>query len=168
MLSACRSRTALTRSSTESSVDGHLLWPWSELPDSDQGCQFTYSDVVGRLQGEQIEISWSGQKRCYDNILVERLWRKVKYVAAGFSAKPSKGVPPRLQRWLRGGDQPGPVPLDLVPCKAQKCTGKQNSPHGLHLDHSLSLPSEVNDVRCPSFPKKGRYLMLGKNKELRT
>ena len=46
---------------------------------SDQGCQFTSSDFVARLQAEKIKISWSGRKRCYDNILVERLWRTVKY-----------------------------------------------------------------------------------------
>jgi putative transposase len=34
---------------------------------------------VGKLQAEKIKISWSGRKRCYDNILVERLWRTVKY-----------------------------------------------------------------------------------------
>ena len=34
---------------------------------------------MGRLQAEGIKISWSGRKRCYDNILVERLWRTVKY-----------------------------------------------------------------------------------------
>jgi putative transposase len=46
---------------------------------SDQGCQFTSTDFVARLQREEIKISWSGRKRCYDNILVERLWRTVKY-----------------------------------------------------------------------------------------
>ena len=46
---------------------------------SDQGCQFTSSDFVAKLQAEKIKISWSGRKRCYDNILVERLWRTVKY-----------------------------------------------------------------------------------------
>jgi putative transposase len=34
---------------------------------------------VARLQTEEIKISWSGRKRCYDNILVERLWRTLKY-----------------------------------------------------------------------------------------
>ena len=57
-----------------------------EIFHSDQGCQFTSGDFVARLQAEEIRISWSGRKRCYDNILVERLWRTVKYVAAGFSA----------------------------------------------------------------------------------
>ena len=46
---------------------------------SDQGCQFTSSGFVAKLQAEKIKISWSGRKRCYDNILVERLWRTVKY-----------------------------------------------------------------------------------------
>jgi putative transposase len=50
-----------------------------EVFHSDQGCQFTSSAFVARLQAEEIKISWSGRKRCYDNILVERLWRTVKY-----------------------------------------------------------------------------------------
>jgi len=50
-----------------------------EIFHSDQGCQFTSSDFVVRLQAEGIKISWSGRKRCYDNILVEMLWRTVKY-----------------------------------------------------------------------------------------
>jgi len=73
-----------------------------EIFHSDQGCQFTSSDFVVRLRKESIRISWSGRKRCYDNILVERLWRTLKYVAAGFSAKPSRGVSACLQRWLGG------------------------------------------------------------------
>jgi len=50
-----------------------------EIFHSDRGCQFTSGDFVARLQAETIKISWSGRKRCYDNILVERLWRTVKY-----------------------------------------------------------------------------------------
>ena len=50
-----------------------------EIFHSDQGCQFTSGDFMVRLQAETIKISWSGRKRCYDNILVERLWRTVKY-----------------------------------------------------------------------------------------
>ena len=49
-----------------------------EIFHSDQGCQFTSSDFVSRLRAEELRISWSGLKRCYDNILVERLWRTVK------------------------------------------------------------------------------------------
>ena len=50
-----------------------------EIFHSDQGCQFTCRDFVARLQAEEIKISWSGRKRYYDNILVERLWRTDKY-----------------------------------------------------------------------------------------
>jgi putative transposase len=45
----------------------------------DQGCQFASGDFVARLQAEEIKISWSGRKRCYNNILVERLWRTLKH-----------------------------------------------------------------------------------------
>ncbi len=50
-----------------------------EIFHSDQGCQFTSGNFVARLQAKEIKISWSGRKRCYDNILVERLWRTLKY-----------------------------------------------------------------------------------------
>lgn len=46
---------------------------------SDQSCQFMSSDVVAKLQREKVKISWPGRKCCYDNILVEKLWRNVKY-----------------------------------------------------------------------------------------
>jgi hypothetical protein len=44
-----------------------------------KGCQFTSTDFVARLQAEEIKISWTERKRCYANILVERLWRTLKY-----------------------------------------------------------------------------------------
>jgi putative transposase len=50
-----------------------------EIFHSDQGSQFTSSDFVERLQADKFKISWSGRRRCFDNILVERLWRTVKY-----------------------------------------------------------------------------------------
>jgi putative transposase len=99
-----------------------------EIFHSDQGCQFTSGDFVARLKAEEIKVSWSGRKRCYDNILVERLWRTVKYVAAGFSPKASRGVPTCLQRWLGGRDQPGPIPMEVPPCKTSQLPGRQNSP----------------------------------------
>jgi putative transposase len=34
---------------------------------------------VASQQADGIKLSWSGRKRCYDNILVERLWCPVKY-----------------------------------------------------------------------------------------
>jgi putative transposase len=37
-----------------------------QILDSDQGCQFTFGDLVARLKEEEIKISWSGRRRCYD------------------------------------------------------------------------------------------------------
>ena len=34
---------------------------------------------MAKLKSEKTKISWSGRKHCYDNILVERLWRMFKY-----------------------------------------------------------------------------------------
>lgn len=46
---------------------------------SDQGKQYTCTKFVDTLKSRDIAISMSGKGRAYDNILVERLWRTVKY-----------------------------------------------------------------------------------------
>jgi len=46
---------------------------------SDQGSQYTCSDFIDEFKDRKIKISMSGQGRCFDNILAERLWRTVKY-----------------------------------------------------------------------------------------
>jgi putative transposase len=51
-------------------------------PDSfntDQGAQFTSHDFTGRLAAAGIQMSMDGRGRALDNILIERLWRTVKY-----------------------------------------------------------------------------------------
>lgn len=46
---------------------------------SDQGKQYTSTKFIDVLNQSDIAISMSGKGRCFDNILVERLWRTVKY-----------------------------------------------------------------------------------------
>ena len=46
---------------------------------SDQGGQYTCTDFIDELKKRKIQISMSGRGRCFDNILIERLWRTVKY-----------------------------------------------------------------------------------------
>ena len=46
---------------------------------SDQGKQYTCTKFVEVLKAGGIDISMSGKGRAFDNILVERLWRTVKY-----------------------------------------------------------------------------------------
>jgi len=46
---------------------------------SDQGKQYSSMKFVDALKRREIRISMSGRGRAFDNILVERLWRTVKY-----------------------------------------------------------------------------------------
>lgn len=46
---------------------------------SDQGCQFTSDAWINALQAKKIQVSMDGKGRWVDNILIERLWRTIKY-----------------------------------------------------------------------------------------
>lgn len=50
-----------------------------EIFNSDQGSQFTSDEFVGVLKGHGIRVSMDGRGRAMDNIMIERLWRSVKY-----------------------------------------------------------------------------------------
>ena len=50
-----------------------------EVFNSDQGSQFTSADFTGVLLSAGVAISMDGAGRAFDNILIERLWRTVKY-----------------------------------------------------------------------------------------
>ncbi len=56
---------------------GGLAQP--EIFNSDQGSQFTAAGWLEVLHNNNIAISMDGRGRCFDNIMVERLWRSVKY-----------------------------------------------------------------------------------------
>ena len=50
-----------------------------EIFNTDQGSQFTSDMWLGRLHRSEIKISMDGRGRALDNVMVERLWRTVKY-----------------------------------------------------------------------------------------
>jgi putative transposase len=50
-----------------------------EIFNRDQGAQFTSLDCTGRLASAGLQMSLDGRGRALDNVLVERLWRTVKY-----------------------------------------------------------------------------------------
>jgi len=50
-----------------------------EIFNTDQGSQYTGSAFTGVLKHHGIRISMDGKGRAMDNIMVERLWRTVKY-----------------------------------------------------------------------------------------
>ena len=53
--------------------------PHPEIFNTDQGAQYTGSAFTGVLKEHEIKISMDGKGRAMDNIMVERLWRTVKY-----------------------------------------------------------------------------------------
>lgn len=60
-------------------LDEALSFSKPRIFHSDQGKQYTSTKFVDTLKAGGIRISMSGKGRAFDNILVERLWRTVKY-----------------------------------------------------------------------------------------
>jgi len=50
-----------------------------QIFNTDQGSQFTGQAFTGVLKDANVDISMDGKGRAMDNIMVERLWRSVKY-----------------------------------------------------------------------------------------
>ena len=53
--------------------------PHPDIFNTDQGSQYTGAAFTGVLNDNKIKISMDGKGRAIDNIMVERLWRTVKY-----------------------------------------------------------------------------------------
>ena len=52
-----------------------------QIFNTDQGSQFTSEAFTGRLEAAGVRVSMDGRRRFMDNILIERLWRSLKYEA---------------------------------------------------------------------------------------
>ncbi len=50
-----------------------------EIFNTDQGSQFTSDAFTGTLQDAGVQISMDGKGRWMDNVMIERLWRSLKY-----------------------------------------------------------------------------------------
>jgi len=118
---------------------------------------------VARLQAAQIKIIWLGREHCYDDILVESMWRTLKPVAAGFSAKSiRRRVSACLERWLGCRNRPGPPPMEVLPWKASQLLGRQNSKCSLHWDRILFLTPSLYDFRERDCARKASHFRVGK------
>ena len=51
----------------------------AEITNSDQGSQFTSAEWIGAVEAAGMRVSHDGRGRALDNVMVERLWRSVKY-----------------------------------------------------------------------------------------
>jgi putative transposase len=52
---------------------------WPEIMNTDQGCQYTSKAWTDVLKDAGVQISMDGKRRWIDNVMVERLWRSLKY-----------------------------------------------------------------------------------------
>ncbi|MGL5262226.1 MAG: IS3 family transposase [Bacteroides sp.] len=73
------SNTLDERFCVEALEEALLLYGKPEIFNADQGCQFTGKAFTGRLLAEGVQISMDGKGRWMDNVMIERLWRTVKY-----------------------------------------------------------------------------------------
>jgi len=52
---------------------------WPEIMNTDQGSQYTSKAWIDVLKDARVQISMDGKRRWIDNVMVERLWRSLKY-----------------------------------------------------------------------------------------
>ncbi len=50
-----------------------------EIFNTDQGAQYTSNEFISTVLDNNVLLSMDGKGRFLDNILIERLWRSVKY-----------------------------------------------------------------------------------------
>lgn len=77
-----------------------------EICNTDQGCQFTSLGFVALLQEHGVKISMDGKGRWRDNIMVERLWRSLKYENIYLHAYETGGEARQgIGRWIEDYNQ---------------------------------------------------------------
>lgn len=69
---------------------------------TDQGSQFTSSDFIQELRDAKVDISMDSKGRWMDNVMIERLWRSLKYECVYLNAfetgsEARKGI----DKWIR-------------------------------------------------------------------
>lgn len=72
-----------------------------EIFNTDQGSQFTSADFTNLLKDADVRISMDGKGRWMDNVMIERLWRSLKYECIYLHAfETGSQVRQGLQRWI--------------------------------------------------------------------
>lgn len=79
VLSWCLSNTLDVRFCIEALKRALKDYGTPEIVNTDQGCQYTSCKFTGILKEHGIRISMDGKGRWRDNVMIERLWRSIKY-----------------------------------------------------------------------------------------
>ena len=108
---------------------------------TDQGSQFTSREFTQILQDHSVKISMDGRGRYQDNILVERLWRTVKYEEVYLKAY-ANGLEARngLREYFRFYNHRRP----------HQALGGYRTP--AEVFHSEPVEEELQERRCPDQP----------------
>nr|WP_086014989.1 IS3 family transposase [Thioflavicoccus mobilis] len=99
-----------------------------EIFNTDQGAQFTCEAFTGVLKEQRIAISMDGKGRWVDNVVVERLWRTVKYEDV----------------YLRAYETPGQLRLglrryfDFYNCRRRHSALDRRTPDAVYFDQVAS------------------------------
>jgi putative transposase len=133
---------------------------------------------VARLQADGIGISWSGRKRCYDNILVERLWRIVKYEEVYLHAY-SDGLEAEISlahflwRYCHvrpysslGGRTPNEVYTEIEPCSSRPEVTMSGARTVQYKAPTSVVPTASRSLRptrswCPPTSRRPSPMPLG-------
>ena len=73
------SNTLETDTCVEALEEALLRYGAPEIFNTDQGAQYTSEAFTATLKDRGVQISMDGKGRWVDNVLIERLWRSVKY-----------------------------------------------------------------------------------------
>jgi putative transposase len=74
-----RLSNSLDGSFCRSALEAALVHATPRIFNTDQGSQFTAQSFTTILETAGVQISMDGRGRAFDNIMIERLWRSVKY-----------------------------------------------------------------------------------------
>lgn len=93
-----------------------------DILNTDQGSQFTSQAFTSVLRAAEVKISMDGKGRWMDNVLIERLWRSVKYECVYLT---------RLRDGVRTARRPVPLVRLSPPSSASFTPCRQNPGRGI-------------------------------------
>ena len=84
-------------------------FPKPRIFNTDQGCQFTSLEFTQVLKEAGVRISMDGKGRWMDNVMIERLWRSLKYECVYLHAFETGGQARKgIGAWIDYYNQPRP------------------------------------------------------------
>lgn len=148
------------------------LYGTPKIFNTDQGSQFTSNAFTGILRDHDIKISMDGKGRALDNIMVERLWRSVKYEEIYLNEYDSvAALKKSLKRYFQYYNYERPhqsfgdaTPAERYAVKAEKeGEGKPNKKSKMSVDKLMDDPVDNlmdNSTSCPQVNTQDAHELI--------